>query len=265
MAFFSFCMVLGPAACQSWDGLESYALNGLCWDNTTCIGAGGMGQFWLALFVSFLFFQVSFSNIFCWRCRFQSFWHMSFDLATKVSSNLYAHVFSTPQLIVMAQRNDGSDSSSESSPGAPGDFAGIGVSFGADGQMSVIHGMPGNCPSPQGLASMLMPMLANRVDYRVNKGKGGKGYSDSSFPPSGVVSMWMLWSMSTFLKVRLFPMKLVHPLLAILLLKIKAWKMEMRWMMKANHQRKARDPKKAKEGQGLPAKELVCKHKSCKG
>ena len=99
--------------------------------------------------------------------------------------------FSTPQLTVTAQRNDCSDSSSESSPVAQGDFAGIGVSFGADGQMSVIHGMPGNRPSPElmGSASMLMPMLANCVDYRVKKGKGGKGYSDSSVPPSCVVSM----------------------------------------------------------------------------
>ena len=63
-----------------------------------------------------------------------------------------------------------------------GGFGGIGINLGADGQMSVIHGMPGNRPSPElmGLASMLMPMLANRV----NKGKGGKGYSD--MPPSGV-------------------------------------------------------------------------------
>ncbi len=44
MIFFSFCMVLWPAVCQSWDGLESYALNGLYGENTRCSGAGGMGQ-----------------------------------------------------------------------------------------------------------------------------------------------------------------------------------------------------------------------------
>ncbi len=82
----------------------------------------------------------------------------------------------------MASSNFVESESSEESP-AMGGFAGIGINFGADGQMSVIHGMPGNRPSPElmGLASMLMPMLANRV----NKGKGGKGYNPD-MPPSGV-------------------------------------------------------------------------------
>ena len=88
----------------------------------------------------------------------------------------------------MASGGKGNSSSESSDESQSMGFAGIGINLGSDGQVNVIHGMPGNRPSPElmGLASMLMPMLANRL----NKGKGGKGYdasvpSVSSVPESG--------------------------------------------------------------------------------
>ena len=85
----------------------------------------------------------------------------------------------------MASGGKGNNSSESSDESQSMGFAGIGINLGSDGQVNVIHGMPGNRPSPElmGLASMLMPMLANRVNA---KGKGGKGY-DSSVPESGAM------------------------------------------------------------------------------
>ena len=91
----------------------------------------------------------------------------------------------------MAQRNDGSESSSEGSEAGFAGFGGIGINFGPDGA-SIVEGLPGSQPSPQlmMMAKFLLPMLQTRATENMNnaKGKGakGKGYSDAAVPPSGV-------------------------------------------------------------------------------